>query len=122
MFIKNYLLVMCLGLLPFFSLAQFTISGDVRDKNSGEYLPGATIVSEDGALSTTTDSDGSFRIKNVNAGTYQMSISFIGYKTLIENVEVNSNVNVDFELIYTPVLSDEVIVQSTRAQKKFVTV
>ncbi len=60
------------------------IRGTVFDAAIGEYLPGVTILIVGTTNGTTTDLDGKFNLP-VAAGTYQLSISFISYKTLIIN-------------------------------------
>lgn len=120
MFVKKInqkILILLVGLFPVITFAQFTISGNVKDGDSNELLPGATIQLSDGTA-TTTDVRGFYKIPKVKSGTYQMEVSFIGYKTIVKDIDMNGNINVDFELLYTAILSDEVIVQATRAQAK----
>ncbi len=121
MFFKRIIqkiLILLIGLLPVISVAQFTIAGKVSDKDSGELLSGATILFDEGESSTTTDASGIYTITNVEAGKHQMEISFVGYKTIVKNIDVNGNMNLNFRLKYTAIMSDEVIVQATRAQEK----
>jgi len=59
-----------------------TITGKVTDKKTGEVLPGVNIVLKGTYYGAATDMNGSFRIKNVNPGTYNMEVSFIGYKSI----------------------------------------
>jgi len=46
--INQKILILLIGLMPVISFAQFTISGNVKDGGSDEYLPGATIQLNDG--------------------------------------------------------------------------
>jgi len=115
---KQNILIVLIGLLPFISSAQFTISGKVSDKDSGELLIGATIIFDKGESATSTDASGIYILSNVKAGLHKIEISFIGYKSVIDSVYVSRNMNLNFKLEYTAILSDEVIVRATRAQQK----
>jgi outer membrane receptor protein involved in Fe transport len=57
-----------------------TITGKVTDKKTGESLPGVNVILKGTYYGASTDANGSFRIKNVNPGTYNLAVSFIGYK------------------------------------------
>ncbi|MGH1366791.1 MAG: TonB-dependent receptor [Calditrichia bacterium] len=72
-------------------MAQSTgkISGIVRDKDSGEALPGVNVVIKESLLGASTDVDGTFIILNVPPGTHTVSFSYVGYQsTDIEGVRV----------------------------------
>jgi iron complex outermembrane receptor protein len=97
---------------------QFTLSGKISDKTSNKPLPGANIVVQNSRFSTISASDGTYVISGLKQGEYQLRISYIGYKTLSQKVEIINNANLDFVLEYSPVISDEVIVQSTRVHEK----
>lgn len=115
--ISRQILILVIGFLPVFTAAQFTISGKVKNEDSGKSLPGATIQFSDGSA-TTTDANGEYSIPKVKAGSYQIKVSFLGFRTIKKNINVSGNMKLDFELKYTPILSDEVIVQATRIQSK----
>jgi outer membrane receptor protein involved in Fe transport len=79
-------LVLLSTTLPQLLAAQTgTISGTVRDKDSEELLMGATVrIGEQG---TFTDLDGRFEL-SLPAGSYTLSISYVGFKTHVQEVEV----------------------------------
>ena len=58
------------------------ISGTVTDKKTGEAIPGVNVVLKGTYYGASTDMMGSFKVKNVNAGTYNLELSFIVYKTV----------------------------------------
>ena len=81
-----------------------TIKGTVRDQASQALIPGANVLvlSTNPVLGTITDNDGTFKIKNVPVGRYDIQISFIGYETaVIQSVIVTSGkeviLNVDIK-------------------------
>ncbi|WP_163715144.1 TonB-dependent receptor [Mangrovibacterium lignilyticum] len=57
------------------------LRGTVYDGKTGEFLPGVTIFAEGTTKGTITDLDGKFNL-SIEAGTYQVRVSFISYETL----------------------------------------
>jgi hypothetical protein len=75
-----------LVLVPSLAFAQATITGVVKDA-SGLVLPGVTVEAASPQLiervrTTTTASDGSFRIVDLRAGTYSVTFSLTGFSTV----------------------------------------
>ncbi len=68
-----------------------SISGMVRDKQSGEPLPFVNISLQNTQYGTTTDSLGGFHLTNIPTGTYQLSASFVGYKTVFLTVNTGQS-------------------------------
>jgi len=113
---KTWLLLLILQ--PITAFSQFTISGKVTDKESGEPLPGAHVLVDKSFLSTSTNFNGEYKISNLKQGKHAIKVSYIGYKTVVKSIDLEANQTVDFELAYSAILSDEIIVQATRAQEK----
>ncbi len=66
------------------------ITGKVTDHETGEALVGATVRVEGTSFGATTDANGVFSIANINAGTYTLISSYIGYQQItISNIEVH---------------------------------
>jgi putative oxidoreductase len=73
-------------LVPTVAFAQSSISGTVRD-TSGAVLPGVTVeaaspVLIEGVRSATTDSQGLYRIVDLRPGTYTVTFTLPGFRTL----------------------------------------
>ncbi len=64
-----------------------TINGTVRDKNSFELLPGASISITGTRFAATTNAYGFFSLSVEPKSAYKIQISFVGYET--ESIEVN---------------------------------
>jgi hypothetical protein len=73
-----------------FNAESFLIEGKLIDKETGESLIGATIYVEEFKTGTATDINGNFILKLPN-GTYNLKISYIGYKTLLEVIQVSGS-------------------------------
>jgi len=59
--------------------AQHIIRGEVR--SSGEPVEYASVVL-DGEVVVQTDTDGKFVLESVSAGTHEIKVSYVGYKTV----------------------------------------
>ncbi|MGH7493821.1 MAG: TonB-dependent receptor [bacterium] len=104
-------------LLAMFSVAALAgttgkIAGEVKDKSTGQPLPGVNVVLEGTTLGAATDMNGRYYILLIAPGTYNMVASMIGYQaTKISNVKVNVDLttSVDFELSSTTLELGEAI-------------
>lgn len=103
---------------PVLSYAQFTLSGKVKDKSTGESLAGATVLIENSYRATATNSQGEFTLKNLKQGDYEIRISYIGFTTLKKEISLQSDLQLDIELEKSVFLSDEVVVSATRINKR----
>ena len=64
-----------------FSQVSGQLYGYVYDEKTNEPLIGATILLEGTNFGTITDFDGNFEFDNVQPKTYNILISFLGYKS-----------------------------------------
>ena len=104
--------------------AEGTLSGVVMGPE-GEAIPGANIVlSGDplpgGKIGTATDEDGRFRLEGLPVGEYQLSVTHIGYRSLMrEGVGIVSG---EQELTLTLetgiIFLDQNVVSASRRQEK----
>jgi iron complex outermembrane receptor protein len=106
------------AIFPGIVYPQFSVSGKITDKGIGNPLSGANIVVQGTRFSTSSFEDGTYRIAGLKPGSYKFKVSFVGYKSLVQEIEVVSDKLIDFTLEYSAVMSDEVIVKSTRVQEK----
>jgi len=66
------------------------IAGVVKDKETGEPLPGANVIVVGTTLGAATDVNGQYVILNVPVGTYSVKAGFIGYRDVtIHNIRVS---------------------------------
>ena len=78
------------------------IKGVVKDKKTGEPLVGANILVKGTNLGAATDINGNYFILRVPPGTYELVISYIGYRTItVKNIivktDLTTEVNVEME-------------------------
>ena len=86
---KAFLLTLCLFAVSLCANAQGVIAGLVTDEHR-KVLTGAHIVLEQTNAVSIADALGNFRITNVAPGTYTLHVSFIGYETISQTVDVSS--------------------------------
>ncbi|MBM3436568.1 MAG: TonB-dependent receptor, partial [Bacteroidetes bacterium] len=81
-----------LALILFTSVAQILdaqtgLKGVVKDSGTEETLIGATVVLKGTNFGTSTDIDGTFKFE-VPAGSYKLTVTYIGYDTVMREVTV----------------------------------
>lgn len=78
---------------------QGVLHGEVIDKYTKTLLPKATVLLNKTGYITLTDTQGRYEIKNIPDGKYEVIVSFIGYKTYRQTVEIKSSgAAINFEL------------------------
>ena len=87
---KKILFFCCFTLTTAAIFAQKSaiIRGNVYDKNGGQPVPFANVVLRGSTQGATTDLNGFFQISNVKAGDYTLFVSFIGYDSLEQKVNI----------------------------------
>ena len=112
---KSFVIQLVFGLMPILVSAQFSLSGKILDSETQNPLSWANIILAGTNKATAADIDGTYRIENINVGSYQMKISFVGYKTYEQLVRIERDQVLEVALEKNPWLADEVIVTATRA-------
>jgi outer membrane receptor for ferrienterochelin and colicin len=100
---RKITILLLLLLIPAYSFASTVgkISGKVTDLQSGEPLIGANVIVMGTSFGAATDANGDYVINNLNAGTYTVKASYIGYKAVtITDVRVSADLSteVNFQL------------------------
>lgn len=104
--------------------AQFVLSGTVQHSASSQPLADATVVlSSSGktAQNTLTDVQGKFSFTVAETGRYVLNITYVGYKTLSDTIELAQSMQKNYRLEWAALLSDAVIVSGIRAKDKSAT-
>ena len=93
------------------------ISGWVTEKDSGNPLPGVSILVVSAGIGADTDSDGRFIILNVSPGTYTLQTSYIGYATIkVKDLIVSTGRTSEqnFSLTQEMIKGEEIVVIAKR--------
>lgn len=85
-----------------------TLSGNVTDIKTGLPLSGATVYLPDLHTGAISDEKGFFKIASLKTGKYLVEISFQGYSTIIETIDVTGETKHNFSLA-TSVVEQEAV-------------
>ncbi len=91
--------------------AQANISGTITNKKSNEKLEGVSIFIQELQRGTVSDKNGFYEIKDLPSGSFIVQFSRIGYKTIIQKINLNNrNFQLNMSLIPTNIEMQEVVV------------
>jgi len=99
---------------------NFTISGNITDAKNGEELIGASIAIPALKTGTSTNAYGFYSL-SLPPGNYKVEISYVGYETVIKEVELNQNIKLNLELKEGQKALKELVVQSDKISNNNVT-
>tara|TARA_B100000963_G_scaffold191970_2_gene167040 strand:- start:2218 stop:5244 length:3027 start_codon:yes stop_codon:yes gene_type:complete len=108
----NYLKLSFCLLLVFFSVIVFpqnSFSGSVTDENN-EPIIGASVKINELSIGSSTDLEGQFLITKIPSGNYEVTVSGVGYNNIVQMVQFNTDVKIDFTLKEDVQLLDEAVV------------
>jgi TonB-linked SusC/RagA family outer membrane protein len=97
-----------------------TVEGVVSDKMTKETLPGADIYIEGTTTGVSTGIDGHYKLGDLKPGLTTLTVSFIGYKKLSEQVTVlaGQSVKLDFAIEPDQMMLNELVVVGYGTQRK----
>ena len=81
---------------------EFTISGKIIDKVSGQSLPGANVFETTTEEGTSSNAEGEYSLL-LPEGNYKFKVSYIGYNSIESEVYLNKNITIDFQLEPDPI-------------------
>jgi hypothetical protein len=90
---------------------RYLMSGHVRSAASQEFLPAANIRVAGTSRGTIANADGSYALQ-LEAGTYTLIASSLGYRSDTARVMLTSDLTLDFTLVPSVILLPEVVVSS----------
>ena len=116
---KALILLITIALFRFsaFASASHTFSGKVKDAETHEILSFATILLEGDIYhySCSADENGHFKMPNLKEGRYNLSVSFVGYKTMKRSIKLNKNIYMSVNLHSNNQLN-EVVITATESK------
>lgn len=95
------------------------ISGKITNAKN-ESLPSATIYIPALEIGTVTDQDGKYGLKISSKGQFEVSISYIGYKTVKKTITIlgNEHLTINAKLQENDLLVNEIVVQGNRSMNE----
>ena len=104
------LLLFCFANITLYGQDKVTLSGIVSDADSNETLIGVNILFPELKTGATTNEYGFYSI-TLPKGTYNIMISYLGYKEISETIDLTENTKRDFSLNESVESLDEVILK-----------
>jgi hypothetical protein len=106
-------LLLCLFCTTAFAQKKVTLSGYMRDAQSGEALIAATVYIKELQLGAQTNTYGFYSV-TVPAGSYTVIYSYVGYATLTENMQLADSRSYNAEMVSTTALKEVEVLASSR--------
>jgi len=102
------------------SLSAQSVSGTVRDQGTGNPVAAAQVFLEGLNLGTLTQSDGSYTIADVPAGSHTLTVQFLGFRSesVVVTVQAGQSVVQNFFLTQQALQLDELVVTGTAAASR----
>lgn len=104
--------------LAFIILMNIAQAGSIHGKvvSDKEAIVGASIYITNLKIGTRTDAKGNFRLENIPEGQYDIRVSFVGYITLFQsiNLQFDEKLELNFELSEDALRLNDVVVSATR--------
>ncbi|MEY4963791.1 MAG: hypothetical protein RLZZ323_1110 [Bacteroidota bacterium] len=94
---------------------KFTLSGTISDSNSNENLIGVNLFIPELKTGVTTNEYGFYSI-TIPKGNYSVRISYMGYQTLEETLQLSQNTKTNFKLLTNENTLKEVIITDTKTK------
>ncbi len=113
----SILILLIIFFAPSWAQKNFTISGQIKDKETGEDLFGATIIVENlKGVGTTTNMYGFYSLA-LPAGEHQLVFSYIGFENIEFKINLTQNVKKDIQLGSNSTQINEVVVTAEKADR-----
>lgn len=93
---------------------SISLDGRVIDAQTKETLPGALITIPDLKISVVSDGSGQFTFTNIPfKGRFLVEVRYIGYRTLIQTVDLAAASGIEFALYPSTIEAKEVVITGT---------
>ncbi len=110
MLIKKICFFVAIFLAAPLLMAQYKLSGTIKDSDTKELIKNASIYFSDLKKNTTTDQNGSYTFNNLKEGKYFVEISHSNYSTFLASIDVKNDTIANFELQKSAKEISEVVV------------
>jgi len=87
-----------------------TLTGTITDIKDGVSLPGVTIYIPELKIGAITDINGIYTINNLPSKKVMVQVSFVGYKSIIQTLDLSKTSHLDFQMEYQATELNELVV------------
>jgi iron complex outermembrane recepter protein len=110
---RNVFIIFILIVISHGVNAQNKLTGKITDEKTGEAIAGATIYIPELKTGAIADGNGLYSIDNLPRATVIVQISFLGYKSVVEKIDLSKSSTVNFVLEQAITEMNEVVVTGT---------
>jgi len=123
LFLLQFLLpvLLCLAVCKASAQNKYTLSGTITDAQTGESLIGASVKTGGEAPAGIVTNDYGFYSLTLPEGEYTLQISYVGYKTVEVNLNLQHNVTVNRQLNPSNELSEVVVTGKVQSRSTNIT-
>ena len=113
---KNLVLLFMLFTVVVSAQEKYTISGIVKEANNGETAFGASVFLKGTTIGSITNEYGFFSI-TVPKGTYTLAVSYMGFEDMSQEITLDQNQKVNFEIKEQSTQLDEVVIVAEETER-----
>lgn len=115
--IKTILLAIFLQIGASQLLAQnyYTISGSVKDHNTGKSIANSAVGIRNSNIGVFTDKQGNYLLCDILEGKYELIINSVGYNNDTIKIDLNTNITLNINLIATDIKLQEVVINENQS-------
>lgn len=77
---------------------RINLTGKITDGQTGEALPGASVVLAEVRIGAISDSAGNYAFRNLPAGHHTIEVSYAGFTTLVLHTDIFTSTVKDFSI------------------------
>jgi hypothetical protein len=103
---------------PVLAYSQSSLKGKVTDAKTGEPVPYANVFFNNTTIGNATTVDGTYEIRNIPTGKFDLTVSVIGYTRFQKSIEFPGSGELNIKLSPDPVVLSEVTVEADQADTK----
>ncbi len=101
---------------------RVVLSGKISDALTGEDLPGASVIVEDFRSEGTISNNYGFYSIPLPPGYYRFRYQYIGYETIVQEINLEQNLKLDVELTPANYILGNIVVVGEQADKNVTSV
>ncbi|PWT77923.1 MAG: TonB-dependent receptor [Bacteroidetes bacterium] len=114
---SNLIALLACILISTATYAQTVITGNVRNSQTSEFVPSASVTIKGSTTGTVSDSRGNFKLTTSQAPPFTLVVSSVGFETReIQVTDASAPVQVDFNP--SSMLGTEVVVSASRVPQR----
>ena len=99
-----------------FSQEKYTVSGFVKEAETGEFLIGSTVYIKENLKGISTNQYGFYSI-TIEEGNYTLDFSFLGLQPQQKKINLNKDIRINISLENSSIVTNEVVIEAEGADR-----